>query len=60
MWHPLSSPRAERLPARKSLTLFEQHRMARELARSYAAEQARTLHPALFLQPRAPSRPEAA
>ena len=60
MWHPLASPRAAEAKAQEQHSLIEQHRRARELRRSYAFAAARAQHPSLFLQPRAPSRPEAA
>ena len=60
MWHPLASPRAAEEKSEQFRSLAEQERQARELRRAYAVAEARAQHPALFLQPRAPSQPEAA
>lgn len=60
MWHPLASHRAADAKAEQLRSAAAWQRQARELRRSHAAARARAEHPALFLQPRAPSRPEAA
>jgi hypothetical protein len=60
MWHPLATHRVHVQRQEELESLAHQRRAARELSRSYAVVRAREEHPSLFLQPRAPSHPEAA